>query len=130
MSKKILITGHDGYIGSVLAPYLVEHGYFVAGLDTEYFHPCLLGPERLRIPAVRKDIRDVAAQDLEGFEAVIHLAALSNDPIGNLNSRWTNEINLESTVRLARFAKQAGVRRFLFAVVLHHVWPVGGRVGR
>ncbi|MDQ6749545.1 MAG: SDR family oxidoreductase [Actinomycetota bacterium] len=112
---KVLITGHQGYIGSVMAPTLMDAGHDVSGLDTGYFAECTLVPDRLEVPAVRKDIRDVECSDLEGFDAVVHLAALSNDPIGNLNDRWTQEINFDASVRLAQLARDAGVGRFLFS---------------
>jgi len=112
---KVLLTGHQGYIGSVMAPALVEAGHQVTGLDTGYFAGCTLVADEGNIPAVSKDIRDLEASDVEGFEGVIHLAALSNDPIGNLNGRWTEEINFEASVRLAELAKTAGVERFLFS---------------
>jgi len=115
MASRVLITGHTGYVGSVMAPMLLEAGFDVVGLDTGYYDSCTLVPDRLRIPAVQKDLRDLAAEDLESFEAVIHLAALSNDPIGNLNAAWTEEINCDASVRLAELAKAAGVRRFLFS---------------
>jgi nucleoside-diphosphate-sugar epimerase len=115
MSRRVLITGHNGYVGSVMAPAFLEAGFDVVGLDTGYYAPCTLVPDRVTIPQIRKDVRDVAVEDLEGAEAIVHLAALSNDPIGNLSARWTGEINYEASVRLARLAKQAGVRRFLFS---------------
>ena len=95
METRVLITGHNGYIGSVMAPLLAQAGHRVVGLDTGYFDPCTLVPETVRVPAVRKDIRDLTTADLQGFDAVIHLAALSNDPIGILDAAWTREINLE-----------------------------------
>jgi len=113
--RRVLVTGHHGYIGSVLAPYLQQAGYDVAGLDTEYFGECTLVPDVGRVPSIRQDIRDLTAADLEGFDAVVHLAALSNDPLGALNRAWTEEINLTASVRLARLARAAGVRRFLFS---------------
>ena len=113
--KNILITGHNGYIGSVMTPHLLEAGYQVTGLDTGYFGECTLVPDRREAPAIRKDIRDLTAKDLEGFGAVIHLAALSNDPIGNLNDSWTEDINFHASVKLAELAKAAGVSRFLFS---------------
>jgi len=113
--KRILITGNNGYIGSVMAPWLQGQGYDVVGLDTEYFGACTLGPDPAEVPTIRKDLREVTAADLLGFDAVIHLAALSNDPIGNLNAAWTREINGEATIRLAQLAKQAGIPRFLFS---------------
>jgi nucleoside-diphosphate-sugar epimerase len=115
MQKRILITGHNGYIGSVMAPVFVQAGYEVAGLDTGYFSQCSLVPDQVTIPCSTKDIRSVSARDLEGFHAVIHLAALSNDPIGNLDAGWTRQINYEGSVRLAKLAKAAGVERFLFS---------------
>jgi nucleoside-diphosphate-sugar epimerase len=112
---RVLLTGHQGYIGSVMAPGLLERGFDVTGLDTGYFADCTLVPEAAQVATIRKDIRDVEPEDLEGFDAIVHLAALSNDPIGNLNETWTEEINFEGSVRLAELAKQAGVRRFLFS---------------
>src|SRR5215207_5985850 len=113
--KRILVTGNNGYIGSVMAPWLKRAGYDVVGLDTNYFLDCTLVPDLAEIPTIRKDLREVDASDLRGFDAVIHLAALSNDPIGNLNESWTREINLDGSIRLAEMAKRAGVRRFLFS---------------
>jgi nucleoside-diphosphate-sugar epimerase len=113
---RLLVTGHDGYIGCVLVPMLRERGHEVAGLDSHLYEGCEFGP--LSVPAVpspAKDVRDVQPGDLEGFDAVLHLAALSNDPVGDLNSDWTYEINHRASVRLAELAKQAGVPRFLFS---------------
>jgi nucleoside-diphosphate-sugar epimerase len=115
MEKRVLITGHNGYIGSVMAPLLAQAGHRVVGLDTGYFDACTLVPDTVRVPALRKDIRDLTAADLKDFDAVIHLAALSNDPIGNLDADWTREINFEGTLRVAECAKAAGVQRFLFS---------------
>ena len=115
MAKRVLITGHNGYIGSVMVPVLVAAGYEVTGLDTGYFRECTLVPDSAVVPWVRKDIRDLEPSDLEGYDAVIHLAALSNDPIGNLNPDWTEEINFRASVCLAKLAKAAGVERFLFS---------------
>jgi nucleoside-diphosphate-sugar epimerase len=112
---RVLVTGHKGYIGSVLTPILVQAGWDVVGLDCNYFSTCSLVSDTATVPSVDKDIRDVSRADLEGFDAVIHLAALSNDPIGNLNEDWTEEINHRSSVRLAELAREAGVRRFLFS---------------
>jgi nucleoside-diphosphate-sugar epimerase len=113
--KRVLITGSNGYIGSVMGPYFVEAGYEVRGLDTGYFHECTLVPDTTAIRYITKDIRDLLPEDLDGCDAVVHLAALSNDPIGNLDPRWTQEINCDASVRLAQLAKSAGVRRFLFS---------------
>jgi len=115
MTKRILITGHRGYIGAWMTPFLIDAGYDVVGLDTDYYRECTLIPDRPASSAITKDIRDLVLSDLHGIEAVIHLAALSNDPIGNLNRGWTEEINHRASVRLAELAKAAGVRRFLFS---------------
>lgn len=115
MEKLVLITGHNGYIGSVMTPLLAGAGYSVVGLDTGYFDACTLLADSVRVPAVQKDIRDITADDLRGFNAVIHLAALSNDPIGNLDAEWTRQINYQATANLAACAKSAGVERFLFS---------------
>jgi len=113
--KKILITGHNGYIGSVMTPHLLECGYEVTGLDTGYFSECTLVPGGGDVSMIRKDIRDLEPKYLEGFDAVVHLAALSNDPIGNLNDSWTEDINFHASVRLAELARAAGVGRYLFS---------------
>jgi nucleoside-diphosphate-sugar epimerase len=112
--KPILVTGHRGYIGSVLVPYLTQRGYDVFGVDTGYFNECTLAPDPVQVREFKKDIREIEPGRLRDLYAVVHLAALSNDPIGNLNARWTAEINHEATVRLAEMAREAGVRRFLF----------------
>ncbi len=115
MTKKILITGHEGYIGSVMAPAFLKAGYDVVGLDTGLFRECTLVPELAKIPAIHRDLRDLKPQELKQFDAVVHLAALSTDPIGNLRQDWTEDINFRASVRLAEMAKAAGVRRFLFS---------------
>jgi nucleoside-diphosphate-sugar epimerase len=112
---RVLVTGHEGYVGSVLTDRLVEAGHDVVGLDTGYFAECLLGPGPTEIPSVHVDLRDVTAEHLRGFDAVVHLAALCNDPLGNLNPDLTYDVNHRSTVRLAAAAKAAGVNRFLFS---------------
>ncbi len=112
---RVLVTGSHGYIGSVLAPELAGAGHDVAGLDAFYYAGCDFGSELAAIPTARRDVRDVTAADFRGFDAVVHLAALSNDPIGDLNERWTYDINLDGTLRVARAAKEAGVKRFVFA---------------
>jgi nucleoside-diphosphate-sugar epimerase len=113
--NKILVTGHDGYIGSVMTPHLQSAGYDVTGLDTGYFSECTLVPGGGTMKVIKKDLRDLTAKDLEGFDAVVHLAALSNDPIGNLNDSWTEDINFHASVKLAELARSAGVQRFLFS---------------
>ena len=112
---RVLITGHHGYIGSVMAGVLEQAGHAVTGLDTFLYEGCNFGDENVRVPFIRKDVRDVTAADLRGFDAVIHLAALSNDPLGCLNEQCTYDINHVGSVRLALAAKAAGVARFLFA---------------
>jgi nucleoside-diphosphate-sugar epimerase len=112
---KVLVTGHHGYIGSVLVDVIARAGHDVVGLDTNLFEGADFGPERLSVDGVRKDVRDVEIGDLAGFEAVIHLAALSNDPLGHLDEANTYDINHLASVRLARLAKASGVERFLFA---------------
>ncbi|MER8703501.1 SDR family oxidoreductase [Mesorhizobium sp. M0207] len=112
---RVLVTGHNGYLGSVMVPVLQAAGYEVVGLDMGYFRACTLGADNTSVPEITKDLRAIEPPDLQGFDAVIHLAALSNDPIGNLNADWTRQINAEGTVRLATMAKAAGIRRFLFS---------------
>lgn len=114
-NQRVLLTGSNGYIGCVMGPLLQDKGYDVVGLDVGYFDPCTLVPRRESIPVIDKDVRDIEVADLSGFDTVVHLAALSNDPIGNLNEAWTREINGNGTIRLAECAKQAGVKRFLFS---------------
>jgi nucleoside-diphosphate-sugar epimerase len=112
---EVLVTGHQGYIGSVLVPQLQSAGYTVTGVDVGFYRDdrgsC--DPDSLR--SLRKDIRDLEVSDLAGHDAVIHLAALSNDPLGDLNPAWTDEVNYQASVRLAQLSKEAGVRRFLFS---------------
>jgi nucleoside-diphosphate-sugar epimerase len=115
IEKRVLLTGHLGYIGSVMAPMLVEAGYDVVGLDSGLFADCTLVPDVARIPEIPRDLRDVRPGDLDGFDAVVHLGALSNDPIGNLDESWTRDINDLASVRLAQLARDAGVERFLFS---------------
>jgi len=114
---RVLVTGHDGYIGAVLAPFLMRAGHEVIGLDCGLFSACAFGDdtEVRQIHARRRDLRDVSAADLEGIEAVVHLAGLSNDPLGDIDARLTYEINEEGSIRLAQAAKDAGVTRFLFS---------------
>ncbi|HWW86137.1 MAG TPA: SDR family oxidoreductase [Vicinamibacterales bacterium] len=112
---RVLVSGHNGYIGSVLVPTLVGAGHDVVGLDTFFYDECTYGPDYARPAAVHRDVRDVGVEDLMGFDAVMHLAALSNDPVGDLRPSITYDINHEGSRRLARLAKDAAVPRFLFA---------------
>lgn len=111
----ILVTGNKGYIGSVLSQVLLERKYQVVGLDIDYYNGCDLYEQKLSIRQVRKDIRDVSVDDFKNIDAVIHLAALSNDPLGELDSSLTDEINFQGTMRVAQSAKQAGVKRFIYS---------------
>ena len=112
---KVLVTGHRGYIGAVLVPLFLEAGHEVVGLDSDLYAGCDFGPAPLQVPSLSMDLRDVEARHCQGFDAVVHLAALSNDPLGNLNPELTYDINLHASVRLAAAAKAAGVPRFLFS---------------
>jgi nucleoside-diphosphate-sugar epimerase len=112
---RVLVTGHNGYIGSVLVPMLLRAGHQVTGLDLDLFAPCVLSGRVPAVDSVRKDVRDVEEDDFDGCDAVVHLAAVCNDPLGNLNPQATYEINHVGSVRVARMAKAAGVSRFLFS---------------
>ena len=112
---RVLVTGHHGYIGTVLVPLLQAAGHDVHGLDSGLFSESNLGPAPESIPEYRLDVRDVERSHLEGCGAVMHLAGISNDPLGDLNPDCTYEINHRASVNLARLAKEAGVPRFLFA---------------
>ncbi len=114
---RVLVTGHEGYLGSVLVPRFAAAGHEVVGLDTGLFADCTLGPAPEPVPTLRTDLRDVTADQLAEIapDAVVHLAALCNDPLGNLDPGLTYDVNHLATVRLARAAKAAGVPRFLFS---------------
>lgn len=113
----VLVTGHRGYIGTVMVPMLLKAGHAVSGCDSEFYERCdfELGGRIAAVPSLRKDVRDLTPGDLEGFDAVVHLAALSNDPLSDINPEITYDINHRASVRLATMAKQAGVERFLLA---------------
>ncbi len=113
--KSVLVTGCNGYVGSVLTTRLVESGFAVTGLDTDYYANCVLGDLGPSYPLIKRDIRDVLPTDLDGFDAVVHLAALSNDPLGELSPGLTEAINFEATVRLATLARDGGTSRFVYA---------------
>lgn len=112
---RVLVTGHLGYIGTVMVPMLIAEAHEVVGLDSDLFERCTFGDGIQNIPELKKDIRDVEVSDLDGFDAVIHLAGLSNDPLGDLNPELTYQINHAASVRLASLAKEAGVTRFIFS---------------
>jgi nucleoside-diphosphate-sugar epimerase len=114
---RVLVTGHLGYIGTVLTPMLVAAGHEVVGLDSNLYSRCTYsaGGELCKVPSITKDTRDIEADDIAGFDGIIHLAALSNDPLGDLKRNLTDEINHRASVRLAELAKKVGVSRFVFA---------------
>ncbi len=112
---RVLVTGHHGYIGVLLVQILKDAGHEVVGLDTDLYAKSLFCGTVPNVPSVLKDIRDVELSDLKGFDAVAHLAALSNDPLGDINPELTYNINYKASVRLAQLAKQAGVGRFIFS---------------
>lgn len=112
---RILVTGNQGYIGSVLSPRLAALGHDVEGLDCGYFRDCIVGKAPDEIHTLARDIRDVLPQDVAGFDAIVHLAGLSNDPLGELVPGVTEDINFRATMRLAELARDAGVQRFVYS---------------
>ncbi len=112
---RVLVTGHMGYIGTILVPMLIEAGHDVVGLDNDLYRRCTFKDGIVEIPEMLKDVRDVEAGDVKGFDAIMHLAGLSNDPLGDFNPEVTFEINHMATMRLAKLAKEAGVSRFIFS---------------
>jgi nucleoside-diphosphate-sugar epimerase len=112
---RVLVTGHKGYIGVVLTRMLLEAGHEVHGLDSDLFRRCTFGVPPATVPETCKDIRDVELADVEGYHAILHLAALSNDPLGYLNPQLTEEINHRASVRIAELAIKGGVTRFIFS---------------
>jgi nucleoside-diphosphate-sugar epimerase len=117
---RVLVTGHKGYIGMIIVPKLQAEGFDVRGLDNDLFEGCTFGDQSIYegipdIPYLRKDIRDVELSDLRGADAIVHLCALSNDPLGNFNPDITYEINHKASIRLAKLAKKAGIQRYLFS---------------
>jgi nucleoside-diphosphate-sugar epimerase len=117
---RVLVTGNRGYIGTVMVPLLLAEGFEVTGLDSDLFEGCIFGNSEISGPIsnvyyFRKDVRDVDLSDLRGIDAVVHLCALSNDPLGNLNPKVTYEINYEGSVRLAKLAKKAGINRYILS---------------
>ncbi len=113
---KVLVTGHDGYIGRILTRVFVEAGHEPTGLDSGLYDGCDFGPSvEAGVPELRLDVRDVRPEHLDGYDAVVHLAAISNDPLGSLAPEVTYEINRDAAVAIARAARAAGVGRFLFS---------------
>lgn len=112
---RVLVTGSMGYIGAVLVPTLLKEGHTIVGMDTDYYSRCTFTGGLADVPTLKIDVRDVPATALQGFDAIIHLAGLSNDPLGDYQPTLTEEINFKASVRLGQLAKQAGVQRFLFA---------------
>lgn len=112
---RVMVTGNLGYIGSVLAPMLLNNGHEVVGLDADLYRFCTFGDGFIEVPTIKKDIRDITVEDLYGVDAICHLAGLSNDPLGNINSELTFEINYKASVKLAELAKKAGISRYIFS---------------
>lgn len=114
---RVLVTGHNGYVGTVLVPMLVKAGHDVVGMDTNLYQAATFGDEDpvVAIPEIIKDVRDVTHADIDGFDAILHLAGLSNDPLGDLNPELTYEINHRASVRLAEIAKELGTERYIFS---------------
>src|SRR3982075_3461255 len=112
---KVLVTGHRGYIGAVLTPMLLERNHAVVGMDSDLYRSCTFVDELAEVPTIEKDIRDANVDDVAGFDAIIHLAGLSNDPLGDYRPSLTEDVNFRASVKLAQLAKRAGVPRFLYA---------------
>lgn len=114
---KLLVTGTDGYIGSVLGPYLIEKGHDVTGLDTGFYRSGWLfnNGETVYPSYLNKDLRDISVEDLQDYDAVVHLAELSNDPLGQLNPKITYKINHQGSLNIAKLCKKAGIERFVYA---------------
>ena len=125
---RVLVTGHRGYIGAVVVPIFKAAGHEVVGLDSDLYRGCTFGdPAALvPVPEIGADLRDVEAEQLDGIEAIVHLAALSNDPLGDLDAELTYDINHLASVRLARLGREAGVRRFLFSSSCSNYGAAGG----
>ncbi len=112
---RVLVTGHKGYIGTSLVPLLLRDGFDVVGLDSDLFRDCTYVGTLATVPEITRDVRDITREDVEGFDAIIHLAGLSNDPLGDYDPSLTDEINCQASIRVATLAREAGVRRFVFA---------------
>jgi nucleoside-diphosphate-sugar epimerase len=125
---RVLVTGHKGYIGTVLTTMLLKRGHQVVGLDSDLFADCTFEEAPVEVPSFHKDLRDLQVSDLKGIDAVMHLAGLSNDPLGNLNPDLTYEINYHASVRLAQMAKEAGVTRYIFSSSCSTYGAAGDRI--
>jgi nucleoside-diphosphate-sugar epimerase len=125
---KVLVTGSHGYIGTILVPMLIAAGHDVVGLDSDLYERCTFGDDMPNIPLIKKDIRDIKESDLDGYAAIMHLAGLSNDPLGDLNPKLTYEINHEASVRLAQFAKNRGVQRYIFSSSCSNYGAAGNKL--
>lgn len=112
---KVLVTGSHGFIGTALVPMLIKEGHEVVGLDSDLYRYCTYGDDLAPVEHIKKDIRDVGKSDLKGFDAIIHLAGLSNDMLGDLNPKLTFEINHAASVRLAEMARDVGISRYIFS---------------
>jgi nucleoside-diphosphate-sugar epimerase len=112
---RLLVTGDRGYIGAVMVPILIEHGHEVVGLDAGWYDGCDFGEQPGGYRSRTGDIRDASPEDLDGFDAVVHLAAISNDPVGHLNPEATYSVNADGAAHMAQVAKAVGVSRFLFS---------------
>jgi nucleoside-diphosphate-sugar epimerase len=112
---RVLVTGHKGFVGSVMVPMLLEAGVDVVGMDTDFYRDCTFAGALADVPELDRDIRDAELSDVDGMDAIVHLAALSNDPLSDFDPDLTFDINHRATIHLARLARQAGVPRFLFS---------------
>src|ERR1700680_3321520 len=112
---RVLVTGHRGYIGAVLTPMLLERGHAVTGLDSDLYRACTFLGTLAETPTISKDIREAVIDDVAGFDAIIHLAGLSNDPLGDYKPEVTYDVNFRTSVKLAEFARAAGIERFIFS---------------
>src|SRR5436853_1718787 len=115
MGMRVLVTGHTGFIGAVMVPMLQRAGHDVVGMDTGFYDECAFLGSVAKVPEIRRDIPDATASDLAGFDAVAHLAALSNDPLRDFDPDLTYDINHRATTKLATLARQAGANRFVFS---------------
>jgi nucleoside-diphosphate-sugar epimerase len=123
---RVLVTGHRGFIGAVMVPMLQKAGHEVVGMDTDLYAEVPFSPPRAEVKSIRRDIRDARPEDVKGLDAVVHLAALSNDPLGDLDAELTYDINHRASVKLAKLARDAGVSRFIFSSSCSNYGASGG----